>query len=199
MLNCHPKRLDSFVYLLTAYENACLFTFLSLLVFLFFFYFCVLTDKTWHLIGSLCILKITNEGEHFLWIACSYFCLIFFWVAFFFLTPHWFAVALCYWRKLTFCPFCLSIFSHLSFFFWFCWCSVFWSLEAYNFWVLFSQTHQWGGCLILIRALMFDTNTMLYNISRVTWFEPGVCFWRIPFWPRFVLIGWSYCLFRIYN
>lgn len=118
---------------------------------------------------------------------------------FFFLTPHWFAVALCYWRKLTFCPFCLSIFSHLSFFFWFCWCSVFWSLEAYNFWVLFSQTHQWGGCLILIRALMFDTNTMLYNISRVTWFEPGVCFWRIPFWPRFVLIGWSYCLFRIYN
>lgn len=87
LLNCHPKRLDSFVYLLTAYENVCLFTFLSLLVFLFFFYFCVLTDKTWHLIGSLCILKITNEGEHFLWIACSYFCLIFFWVAFFFFNP----------------------------------------------------------------------------------------------------------------
>lgn len=176
MLNCHPKRLDSFVYLLTAYENACLPTFLSLLVFLFFFYFCVLTDKIWHLIGSLCILKITNEN--YKWERTFLMNCLFLFLPNFLLGCLFFPLLICnsslLLKEINLLSFLFKyFFPCLLFFFWFCWRSVFCSLEAYNFWFLFSQTHQWGGWLILIRALMFDTNTMLYIVLH------NAIFWEL--------------------
>lgn len=83
-------------------------------VFILFLY--ELIGKTWYLISSLCILKIMNEREHCLWIACSYFYVTFFWAA------HFLSLvcnSLLLMKEISPLSFVLKIrFPHLSFFFW---------------------------------------------------------------------------------